>query len=65
MLSISLVHQAAGYQDMYQAKPTLHQTNVVKKSRLAVYQHGELPYAFVKQKLIVSLVKDHAYLSTY
>ena len=41
MLSISLVHQAVGYQDMYQAKPTLHQTNVVKKLRLAVYQHGE------------------------
>ena len=41
MQSISAVHQAAGYQGIYQATPTLHQTNVVKKSRLVIYQRGE------------------------
>ena len=63
MQSISAMPQAAGYQGMYQAKPTLHQTNVVKKIKTCSL--STRPYDFGKQKLIISLAKDHAYLSTY
>ena len=63
------MHQAAGYQGMHQATPTLHQTYVFgnKELKLAVCQYSVFIVIIVydKQKLIILLVKDHEYLRTW